>query len=66
MADTKPMTKEEFAALSPWAKGYAAYMAGARSDQPNIPPIYHPTPEERADYEAGLQAAIIEVINGEE
>ena len=43
---TRAMTAEEFVALRPRGRGYAVYMAGARSDQPNIPNEKNPYPKD--------------------
>ena len=39
------MTKEQFESLSPQARGYTAYMAGSRDDQPNVPAESNPYPK---------------------
>jgi hypothetical protein len=63
------LTREEFEALSPRAKGYAVYMAGCRDDQPNVPPSYdtrHFTADELREYNAGQNAAVLECQDSEE
>ncbi len=34
---SRPMTSDEFLALSPWQRGYAVYMMGEIDDEPNVP-----------------------------
>lgn len=58
------ITKEEFEALSPFDRGYAVYMAGARDDQPNIPdekePPYPVGSMEFNQYLSGQRHAVLE------
>lgn len=66
---TTVLTKKAFAALSPFARGYAVYMLGRRDDQPNVPDEQNPFPSgTRAHrrWAAGQDAAIRDVVDGEE
>jgi len=52
-----------FRQLTPYARGFAVYMLGARSDQPNIPNEenpFVPTTEEHSEWDAGQTAAVHE------
>lgn len=63
------MTKKQFRSLSPWLRGYAAYMLGSRPDEPNVPAECDPyRAGSRASrrWNAGQQAAVLAVIDGEE
>lgn len=61
---SEQLTRAEFEELSPWDRGYAVYMLGARSDQPNVPDESNPysmgTPAWR-DWRAGQAAAVQDV-----
>lgn len=59
----KPIRKlvlMKFTQMSAYEKGYAVYMYGERKDYPDIPRTYKPTPQERANYERGQAAAVLE------
>lgn len=63
------MTKKQFRMLSPWRREYAAYMLGSRPDEPNVPDARDPyRVGSRASrrWNAGQQAAVLAVIDGEE
>lgn len=60
-ANEQLITKEEFEALNPTAKGYLVYMRGNWNEQPNVPKEYKPTPEELEEYNYGQRIAVIEV-----
>lgn len=63
------MTKEQFERLEPRPRGYAVYLLGAREDQPNVPDESNPYPKGSTEWEAwnaGAQAAYLEVLDGEE
>ena len=61
MTKNSIITAAEFAAFTPYAKGYAVYMCGDRSDQPNVPHEYTPSPETAADFNRGTRTAILEI-----
>ena len=59
----KVLSRHEFLALSPYDRGYAVYMMGAREDQPNVPDESNPYPNgsRRADaWRRGQQAACLD------
>ena len=59
----------KFASLSPFWRGWAVYMAGARKDQPNIPNERNPYPprsRKANEWLRGGTVAMQEVVDGEE
>lgn len=61
---TRPMSKEEFEALDPKTRGYAVYMMGNRSDEPNVPNEDNPYPAgspEHAAWDDGQSLAVQDV-----
>lgn len=62
MASRDVITKRQFERMNARLKGYVCYMAGARSDQPNVPERYeYKTEKARKEYEAGQMLAVLEV-----
>lgn len=59
------LTKEEFAQLTAYEKGYVVYWCGAREDQPNVPESYEPSDGERADYKRGQMQAVLDAQDSE-
>ncbi len=64
-----PMTKRAFLRLSPRSRGYAVYMLGERTDEPNVPNEPCPYPRDSAQAKAWQQGqwnAYLDVLDGEE
>lgn len=63
---SKPtITAEQFAKMSPHARGYAAYMFGADSEQPNVPDENNPYPEGSTSHELwnkGQRSAVLAAV----
>jgi hypothetical protein len=63
------ITPEQFAKLSPYARGYAVYVAGERDDQPHVPNERNPYPagsREATEWDRGQAQAVLDVQDGEE
>lgn len=63
---SEPITKEELDRLTPFERGYAVYMFGAREDQPNVPDEPNPYPNGTDAHEKwadGARSAYVEVID---
>ena len=65
MTNSPVITTEEFIALTPYAKGYAVYMCGARANQPNVPDEYTPSSKNVEAFSRGVRAAILEITESE-
>lgn len=69
MSKKEPMTKEEFEALNPFDRGFAAYMLGAREDEPNVPDEENPYSPDSIEFErwdAGQEQAVLAAQDSEE
>ena len=63
------VTKDEFDALSPVARGYVVYTLGCREDEPNVPDETNPYPEgstEQLDWARGMTRAVHNAQDSEE
>lgn len=63
---THVVTNAEFASFTPYQKGYAVYMLGAREDQRNVPKEYTPTEADRVAFDEEQRQAVLDVQDGEE
>ena len=55
------LSKKEFQKLSPFSKGVAVYMMGARDDEPNVPEHFgYRTKLRQREYQRGQRAAVQE------
>jgi hypothetical protein len=63
---THIVTAAEFAAFTPYQKGYAVCMLGARDDQPSVPKEYKPTEAEQAAFDEGQRQAVLDIQDGDE
>lgn len=63
------ITEEQFRALAPRQRGYAAYMLGARADEPHVPDESNPYPAGSADaaaWDEGQRRAVLDAQDSEE
>jgi hypothetical protein len=60
------ISKELWDQMPPFQKGYAVYMFGARSDEPNVPAEYVPAEHEREQFKAGGTQAMLHCQDSEE
>lgn len=61
-----PMTNDEFLALSPRQRGYAVYMMGSDSDEPNVPDEACPYPARSANAEEWHEGQRLAVLDAQD
>lgn len=64
-----PLTQAQFDALTPYQRGYAVYMLGSRSDEPNVPEEKCPYPAgspDAAEWDSGQFQAMLTAQDSEE